>query len=70
MRDLKTGIIVFLHYKGYGFIEIRPGDNRFFHASELRGIEFKDLRVGNLVEYKEEQSEKGLQAIEVKVTGY
>lgn len=63
----KTGFITSLHAQGYGFIDVIPGESRFFHASDLQGVEFQDLREGTMVEYEESESRKGPQAIKVKV---
>lgn len=57
-----TGLIKRLTDKGYGFIEIEGGQNVFFHASELIGCEYNDLREGDTMNFTMTESEKGPQA--------
>ena len=53
-----TGIITAVIRKnearkgGFGFILDDDGKERFFHASNVRGCTFEDLREGSRVEFK------------------
>lgn len=64
--DRETGKIVRLTDKGYGFIS-REGEDKdlFFHANELEGVDFDDLREGEPVEFLVTVSDKGPNAVEV-----
>lgn len=61
-----TGTIKTLTDKGFGFIS-REGQSKdlFFHTSELRGVNFNDLRQGDAVEFGIEEGEKGPYATDV-----
>lgn len=54
------GKIKTLVEKGFGFIS-REGESKdlFFHSSELQGVSFNDLRVGDKVEFGVGEGEKG-----------
>jgi CspA family cold shock protein len=52
--------------KGFGFIEGDRGD-LFFHHSEVQGVTFEELRVGQLVEFEVGRGEKGPRATSVRV---
>ena len=60
------GTIKRLTDKNYGFIE-REGEEKdlFFHANELNGVEFNDLREGDTVTFEIEDGEKGQSAVKV-----
>ncbi len=50
--------------RGFGFIRPTAGTNTtrkdlFFHASQVMGIRFEDLREGDTVNYAEEQDLRG-----------
>lgn len=49
--------------KGFGFIS-REGETKdlFFHSSELNGITFDELKVGDAVTFEVVEGEKGLSA--------
>ena len=53
--------------KGFGFIS-RPegGKDIFFHAKNLRGVAFEDLRAGDTVSFGLEYGEKGPYAVGVE----
>lgn len=63
-----TGTIKTLTDKGYGFISI-PGSRKdmFFHARELNGIRYEDLREGDEVQFETEEGEKGVHAVNVQL---
>lgn len=56
-----TGTIVNVNEKGFGFIKMEEYDqNVFFHAKDVRHIEFEKLRKGDTVSVDTvEKSEKG-----------
>ena len=52
--------------KNFGFIAQEGGDDLFFHANNLEGIGFDELREGDAVTFEIEKTEKGNAAINVK----
>jgi CspA family cold shock protein len=52
--------------RGFGFIN-RDGEEKdlFFHSSELQGVDFKDLREGDAVQFEVSESPKGPNATKV-----
>lgn len=64
---LKTGKIKwFNNEKGYGFIEGANDEDIFVHYSAIKQEGYKTLSEGQIVEYELLETEKGLQAINVK----
>ena len=64
---MKTGIIKwFNNEKGYGFIEGNGNEDIFVHYSAIKQEGFKSLAEGQKVEFELLETEKGLQAINVK----
>lgn len=64
---LKTGRIKwFNNEKGYGFIEDANDEDIFVHYSAIKQEGYKSLAEGQVVEYELLETEKGLQAINVK----
>lgn len=64
---LKTGKIKwFNNEKGYGFIEGANDEDIFVHYSAIKQEGYKTLSEGQVVEYELLETEKGLQAINVK----
>ena len=63
---MTNGTIARLMDKGYGFIA-REGEEKdlFFHANELQGVEFNDLRDGDAVTFEVTEGDKGPQATNV-----
>jgi CspA family cold shock protein len=58
----------FNNKKGFGFITPKDGSNDVFvHYSAIQTDGFRSLREGQEVEFETLQSEKGLEAREVKV---
>ena len=53
--------------KGYGFIT-REGEEKdlFFHAKELKGITYDELKVGDTVNFDVVDGEKGPSAVNVE----
>ncbi len=61
------GTIKKLTDKGFGFISAEGQEkDLFFHSKSLVGVEYNDLREGDVVSYDVEQSEKGPNAVNVK----
>ena len=52
--------------RGFGFIRSTDGQEVFFHRNGLQQIDFDSLKEGAIVEYEEEQSEKGPRATNVR----
>lgn len=68
MLEKKQGIVKwFSASKGYGFIEREDGEDVFVHFSAILSDGFKTLNEGQEVEFSIEETEKGLQAINVYV---
>lgn len=55
-----TGTIKTLTDRGFGFIS-REGEEKdlFFHSSELQGVTFEELKVGDAVTFEVVNGEKG-----------
>ncbi|MGH7239978.1 MAG: cold shock domain-containing protein [Candidatus Saccharimonadales bacterium] len=55
-----TGTIKTLTEKGFGFIT-REGEEKdlFFHSSDLNGVSFAELKVGDEVTFDVEEGPKG-----------
>ena len=64
---IKVGKIKwFNNEKGYGFIEGDNGEDIFVHYSAIKQDGYKSLSENQIVEYELLETEKGLQAINVK----
>lgn len=64
---MATGTIKRLTDRGFGFIAQEGSDkDLFFHSNELQGVEFKDLKEGDAVEFEVSDSPKGPNATQVK----
>lgn len=64
---VRTGKIKwFNNEKGYGFIENENGEDIFVHYSSIKQEGYKTLSEGQIVEFELLETEKGLQAINVK----
>jgi len=55
--------------KGFGFIERDSGGDVFVHFKAIQDDGFKKLREGERVEFEVTETEKGLQAINVRKLG-
>lgn len=60
------GTIKKLTEKNFGFISQDGADDLFFHANNLDGVEFSQLREGDAVTFEVEKTEKGNAAVNVK----
>ena len=56
----------FNNEKGYGFIEGENDEDIFVHYTAIKQDGYKSLSEGQIVEYELLETEKGLQAINVK----
>jgi CspA family cold shock protein len=63
----ETGIIKwFSNSKGFGFILNETGNSDIFvHYSSIAIEGYKSLKAGQMVQYRMEESEKGLHAVDV-----
>lgn len=63
---MQQGTIKRLTDRGFGFIA-REGEEKdlFFHQNELQGVEFKDLKEGDKVQFEVADSPKGPNATKV-----
>ena len=63
---MNKGTIARLTDKGFGFIA-REGEEKdlFFHANELKDVEYNDLREGDEVTFEVAEGPKGLNAVNV-----
>ncbi len=66
---MKGKIKKLITHRGYGFIDTEEQEeDLFFHRSQLDSAKFDELREGDVVEFEIEQTEKGPQATQIKVT--
>jgi len=56
--------------KGFGFIVNKEGVDVFVHYTNIEGEGFRCLKNGQKVEYKEEDSQKGLQGKRVRLLSF
>jgi CspA family cold shock protein len=63
---MPEGTIKKLLDKGFGFINIAPGKDLFFHSKAVQGTTFDQLHEGQKVSYTEGQGPKGPCAENVK----
>lgn len=65
---MKGRITAVIRARGFGFLLDEENRSRFFHANEVRGALFDDLREGLHVEFDPvEIPERGLRAVQVRV---
>jgi len=60
------GTIKKLTDKNFGFIAQEGADDLFFHANNLDGVDFDQLREGDTVSFEIEKTDKGNAAVNVK----
>ena len=64
---MKTGTISRLTDRGFGFITIEGEEkDLFFHANEVQGIDYNDLREGDTVTFDVTDGPKGPSASNVQ----
>lgn len=59
---MAEGTIKRLTDKGFGFIDTGSNQDMFFHCSNVEGVSFDELQVGQKVTYTEGQGPKGPRA--------
>ncbi|MCR4261202.1 MAG: cold shock domain-containing protein [Candidatus Colwellbacteria bacterium] len=60
------GKIARLTDRGFGFIKIEGQEkDLFFHSNELKGVEFDDLKEGDMVTFEVAEGPKGQNATNV-----
>ena len=63
---MQKGTIARVTDRGFGFIKPESGDkDLFFHANELNGMAFNDLREGDAVTFEVGEGQKGPNAVNV-----
>ena len=62
---MAEGTIKKLTDKGFGFIDTGKGKDLFFHMSNVEGVSFEELRVGDKVTFTEGEGPKGPRAEQV-----
>jgi len=63
---MAQGTIARVTDKGFGFISQEGRDkDLFFHASELNGVEYNDLREGDAVTFEIGQNDRGEHATNI-----
>lgn len=65
---MKGTVKNFNNEKGFGFIKTEEGKDVFFHYSELQMEGFKTVTKGQPVEFEIIETEKGLRAVNIKVS--
>lgn len=60
------GTIKKLTDKNFGFIAQEGAGDLFFHANNLEGVDFDQLREGDAVNFEVEQTPKGNAAVNIK----
>lgn len=66
MSERETGTVKWFNdAKGFGFIEREGGEDLFVHHTAIQAEGFKSLSENQKVEFKVEQGDKGLQAVDV-----
>ena len=64
---MQQGTIVRLNEKRFGFIKVEGQEkDLFFHANELVGTTWEDLREGDTVTFEVADSPKGPNAVQVQ----
>lgn len=68
MAERESGTVKWFNStKGFGFIQRESGQDVFVHFKSINGEGYKTLKDGQKVEFTVGESEKGLQALDVKV---
>ncbi len=63
---MAEGTIKRLTDRGFGFIDIGSDKDMFFHSSDLEGVSYEELQVGQRVSYTEGRGPRGPRAENVK----
>ena len=65
---MAKGVVVRIERShGYGFIQMEDDAEVFFHQRWLRGIKFRSLRIGSILEFDLERGYRGLKAINIRL---
>ncbi len=64
---MAEGTIKRLTDRGFGFIDTESGNDIFFHSSDLEGVSYEELQVGQRVSYTEGRGPKGPRAENIKL---
>ena len=68
MSEVRTGVVKWFNdRKGFGFIVNDEGKDVFAHYKQIKRGGFKTLTENDRVEYTEVETNKGLQAEEIRV---
>lgn len=62
---MKGRVIKYVQDKGFGFVKDENNESRFFHLSNVNGID--EISVGKLVEFSPAKNEKGLICLDINV---
>lgn len=64
---MAKGVVVRIERSnGFGFIEMEDGKSVFFHQRWLKGMKFRDIRIGSIIEFDLEQGYRGPKAINMR----
>lgn len=64
---MDKGVIKRINERGFGFVSVEgASQDVFFHAKELQGAVFEDLKEGDWLEFETVQTDKGPQARNVR----
>ena len=63
---MAEGTIKRLTDRGFGFIDTGSGNDMFPHSSDLEGVSYEELQVGQRVSYTEGRGPKGPRAENIK----
>ncbi len=63
---MAEGTIKRITDRGFGFIDTGGGEDMFFHSSNVEGVSYEELQVGQRVSYTEGRGPKGPRAENVK----
>lgn len=64
---MAKGVVVRIERSnGYGFIEMEDGRSAFFHQRWLKGMRFRDIKIGSIVEFDLDQGTRGLKAVNMR----
>ena len=63
---MAEGTIKRLTDRGFGFIDTGSDKDMFFHSSDLEGVSYEELEVGQRVSYTEGRGPKGPRAENIK----
>jgi CspA family cold shock protein len=65
-RNMFTGTVKrIMRDKGFGFISATDGREVFFHRSEVKNVDFDELREGDHLEFGVTKGKKGPQAVDI-----